>query len=173
MDLGSRGAIHLALHRLARRGTIRRLAQGLYDYPRSHPQLGLLSPRLEDIAKALETRGRMRLMPAGDYAANLLRLSDQVPAKIIFLTDGASRTLKVGAFDVRLKHAAPRNLAAAGRKSGLIIQALRYLGHGNVTLDRIAPVRPLLSKADRRQLAEDIALAPTWMHPYLRALSEE
>ena len=33
LDLGSRQAVDLALHRLVHKGTIRRLARGLYDYP--------------------------------------------------------------------------------------------------------------------------------------------
>jgi Fic family protein len=45
VDLGSRQAVDLALHRLAKRGTLRRLARGLYDYPRIDPALGLLTVR--------------------------------------------------------------------------------------------------------------------------------
>jgi hypothetical protein len=37
LDLGSRRAVDLALHRLARRRILRRLARGLYEYPREHP----------------------------------------------------------------------------------------------------------------------------------------
>mgnify|MGYP007124327236 CR=1 FL=1 len=44
LDLGSRQAVDLALHRLAKKGTLRRLARGLYDYPRIDPVLGLLTP---------------------------------------------------------------------------------------------------------------------------------
>ncbi len=173
LHLGSRSAIDTALHRLARRGAIRRLARGLYDYPRMHATLGPLSPHIDDIARALEARGGIRLMPAGDYAANILRLSDHVPARITFLTDGASRRLRIGTRDIVLKHTAPRYLALAGRKSGLVIQALRYLGKTNVTQGRLAPIQPLLSDQDRHQLARDSALAPAWMRPYLRTLAGE
>jgi hypothetical protein len=34
LDLGSREAVDIALHRLARKGTIRRLARGVYDFPK-------------------------------------------------------------------------------------------------------------------------------------------
>ncbi len=34
-------------------------------------------------------RDRVRLQPSGAYAANLLGLSEQVPAKVVFLTDGS------------------------------------------------------------------------------------
>src|SRR3982750_830034 len=80
LDLGSREAVDVALHRLARKGTIRRLARGVYDFPKQHPVLGLLSPSAEAVARALAGRDRTRLQPAGAFAANVLGLSEQVPA---------------------------------------------------------------------------------------------
>ena len=40
LDLGSRQAVDVALHRLVKRKIIRRLARGIYEYPREHPELG-------------------------------------------------------------------------------------------------------------------------------------
>jgi Family of unknown function (DUF6088) len=48
------------------------------------PQLGLLLPAIDAIAKALQGRDAVRLQPSGAYAANLLGLSDQVPMKFSF-----------------------------------------------------------------------------------------
>ncbi len=83
LDLGSRRAVDLALHRLVNRKILRRVARGLYEYPREHPELGTLSPNLEKVAKALAGKDRIRLQPAGAYATNLLGLSEQVPAKVV------------------------------------------------------------------------------------------
>src|SRR5260370_3729531 len=68
LDLGSREAIGIALHRLARKGTIRRLARGGYDFPKQHPVLGLLSPSAEAVARALAGPGHTRLQPPGASA---------------------------------------------------------------------------------------------------------
>lgn len=48
------------------------------------------------MARAIAGRDRVRLQPAGAYAANTLGLTEQVPAKVVFLTDGPSRTVVVG-----------------------------------------------------------------------------
>ena len=80
-----------ALSRLAQKGTIRRLARGLCDYPESHPVMGLLMPGPDAIAGALAGKAGIRLQPSGAYAANRLGLSTQVPARILYLTDGPSR----------------------------------------------------------------------------------
>ncbi len=173
LDLGSRQAVDLALHRLARKGTIRRLARGIYDYPKTHPVLGPLLPPPEAIAKAIAGRQQARLQPAGAYAANLLGLSEQVPAKVVFLTDALSRTVQIGTMEIQLRHTTPQNMATAGRLSGLIVQALRHLGKDHVTPDRIAHLKRTLPGDQRQALIRDIKFAPAWMHPILRALAED
>ena len=173
LDLGSREAVDLALHRLARKKTIRRLARGVYDFPKEHPVLGLLSPSAEDVAKALAGRDRTRLQPAGAYAANALGLSEQVPAKVVFLTDGPSRTVKIGPTTIQLRRTTPKNMAAAGRLSGLLIQALRELGQEHVTPARREHLKRSLPAEKRQELVKDLPLAPAWMHPIFRELARE
>jgi hypothetical protein len=173
LDLGSRGAIGIALHRLARKGTIRRLARGVYDFPKEHPVLGPLSPSAEEVARALAGRDHTRLQPAGAYAANALGLSEQVPAKAVFLTDGPSRSVKIGPTTIQLRRTTARNMAAAGRLSGLLIQALRELGKEHVTPERRAHLKRTLPADKRRELIKDLRLAPAWMHPIFRELAEE
>ena len=172
LDLGNRQGVDFALHRLTKQGVLRRLARGLYDYPKLHRQLGPLSPSVDAIAEALAGRDRLRIQPSGAYAANLLHLSEQVPAKAVFLTDGPSRRLMVGAQEIVLRRTTPRTMAAAGRMSGLVIQGLKHLGQPHVTMERIAPLRKLLSEKDRKQLKQDIALAPAWMRPFLQRVAE-
>lgn len=91
LNLGSRQTVDIVLHRLVRKGTIRRLARGIYDFPKEHSTLGTLQPSPEKIAEALVGRDCTRIQPTGAYAANILGLSEQVPAKVVFLTDGPSR----------------------------------------------------------------------------------
>ncbi len=171
MDLASRPAITSALRRQTAAGTIRQLARGLYDYPRQHPALGTLVPTPEAVATAMAGRDRVRLQPSGAYAANLLGLSEQVPAKVVFLTDGPSRVVQVGPTTLQLRHTTPRNMAAAGRPSGLVIQAFRHLGPEHVTPERIARLRRTLPADDRRALLRDLTLAPEWMHRQLKELA--
>jgi hypothetical protein len=172
LDLGGRDAVDKALSRLATRGVVRRLARGLYEYPREHPELGTLSPDIEKVAKALTGKDRIRLQPAGAYATNLLGLSEQVPAKAVFLTDGPSRTVKIGRQEIQLRHTTPRNMAAAGKLSGLLMQAFRHLGQEHITPHRMAHLKRSLPAKERRQLLKDLPLAPEWMHPLLRQLAE-
>lgn len=172
LRFGSRRAVDLALHRLVKKGTVRRLARGVYDIPVTHRVLGPLMPSAETVAKAIAGRDKARLLPAGANAANMLGLSDQVPAKVVFLTDGPSRTVPIGSMTIQLRRTTPRNMAASGRLSGLVIQALRHLGQQHVTPERVAHLQRTLPAAQRRTLLKDLPLAPAWMHPVLRTLAE-
>jgi hypothetical protein len=125
------------------------------------------------VAQALAGRDRTRLQPAGAYAANALGLSEQVPAKAVFLTDGPSRTVKIGPTTIQLRRTTARNMAAAGRLSGLLIQALRALGAAHLTLERRKYLKRTIPAGQRRQLLKDLPLAPAWMHPIFCELAQE
>lgn len=171
LDLGSRQAVDLALHRLAKKGTLRRLTRGLYDYPRIDPELGFLSPTIDAIVKALKGRDKILLQPSGGYAANLLGLSDQVPMKIVFLTDGPARRVQIGKLLIMLKHTMPRAMATAGRVSGVVIQALRHIGQKHADDAVVANLQKRLSASDKKVLLRDLRYAPAWIAAILRRVA--
>ena len=61
--------------------------------------------------------------------------------KVVFLTDGPSRLVRVGPMTIQLRRTTPRNMAAAGRLSGLVIQAFRHLGKDDITTERVAHLK--------------------------------
>jgi hypothetical protein len=171
-DLGSRTAVDLALMRQKRAGNIRQLTRGLYDYPRHHPKLGVLSPSPEAVAQALKGSEAIRLQPSGAYAANLLGLSEQVPVKVVFLTDGPSRRVLIGKQELILKRTTPRNMATAGTVSGLVIQALRNLGRKNINDTVVRTLRKRLTDKDKEQLIKDLRYAPAWIADIMRRIAD-
>ena len=170
-DLGGRSTVGTVLQRTKDTGIIRQLARGLYDYPRQHLKLGVLSPSVDAIALALKGRDAVRIQPSGAYAANRLGLSDQVPMRVLFLTDGRSRTVQVGNQQIVLKGTTPRNMATADKISGLLIQALRHLGQSHVDDDIIVKLDRKLDAAARKQLLKDAHYAPAWIADIFRKLA--
>lgn len=173
VDLGTRQAVDKALSRMAAARVVRRVARGLYDVPRQHPIVGAVGPSVERLAQALAGKGGTKLQPTGAYAANLLGLSDQVPAKVVFLTDGRSKRVQLGKLEIVLKQTSPRIMATAGRISGTVIQALRYLGKAHVTDATVKRLSRRMSDPDRKQLLKDVALAPAWIGKIMRQLAEK
>ena len=147
---GSRGAVDKALQRLVAEGVLRRLSRGVYDKPRHDDLLGTLWPSVETIVKAIAGKDKLRTQPTGVYAANMLGLSEQVPAKVVLLTDGMSRTVQAGPMQIRLQRTTPRQMAAAGRLSGLLIQAFKSMGVKHITpahIERLRKNTPAVERA--------------------------
>jgi hypothetical protein len=170
LDLGTRSAVGVVLWRLTQDKTIRRLAQGIYDYPRVHKKLGVLAPNPDDVAAVVAAKTGSRIQVSGARAANLLGLTDQVPAQLVYLTDGPAHRVKIGAQTLLLKPPRPSRFPGAGTLAGLALQAIRAAGpHA----DKDLVVRQLsraLSAGDRAQLARLIKHAPAWSHEIIRQL---
>ena len=62
-------------------------------------------PNPDEIASVVAARTGSRVL--GARAANLLGLTEQVPAQSIYLTDGPPRRVKIGAQTIQLKRASP------------------------------------------------------------------
>lgn len=170
-DLGSRTAVATALKRRKAAGEIRQLGRGLYDVPRTHAKLGMLWPSLEAVTGAVQRRDSVRLQPTGAYAANLLGLSEQVPVRVYFLTDGPQRKIRLGKLEITFKRTTPRNMATAGRVSGSVIQALRWLGQAAVNERTVQQLRKTLDADAKQQLMADVRHAPAWIAAVLRQVA--
>lgn len=129
VDLGSREAVDQALSRLVKSGHLRRVGHGLYDRPRFSSLLNRLAPADIDVAvAALARRDGVRIMPDGLLAASQLGITNAVPAKASYITDGPSRVLKIDGRTIHFKHASPGVMKWSGRPSAPVVQALRWLG---------------------------------------------
>jgi hypothetical protein len=168
LNLGSSDAIRKALDRLENKQVILRVAQGIYVRPKISRLIGPLIPTAEEVAEAIAKRDRIRTVPTGSYALNALGLSTQVPMNIVLLTDGSPREIRVGKRKIKFKKTTPKNLLAKGKISRLVIQALKEIGNGKVTMEEELKIVDLLKKEDEKDLKHDIALAPVWIQKIMR-----
>ena len=89
------------------------------------------------------------------------------------MTDAIDRRITVGRQEIILKRTTPKIMATAGRISGLVIQALRYLGKNHADEAVIDKLGQRLTPDDRRQLIRDIRYAPAWIGAIFRQLTEK
>jgi len=80
------------------------------------------------VAAVLAAKTGSRVQISGARAANLLGLTDQVPAQLVYLTDGPAHCVKIGAQTIQLKPARPSRFPGAGTPAGLALQAIRAAG---------------------------------------------
>jgi len=173
LDLDSRSAVDAALSWLTRKGEIRRLARGMYFRPRLNPWLGEVSPSKDAVVLALARRDHTRVRKIDASAANLLGLTEQVPAQVDYLTDGRSRTVKVGPHVIKFRHVATRTIAPENTIVGMVIAGLRNLGKSKITPEHLRRLQVTIPAKERRHLLDNLTLAPGWMHPHLQELAAE
>jgi len=166
LDFGNPESVKKALLRLKEKEILVRLAHGIYLYPEIDKELGVLFPSTEDIAKAIARRDKARIVPTGVQALKKLGLSTQIPMKIVYLNDGASRSIKVGKRTITFINASPKNLIVQGEISSLVIQALKTIGQSKVDDETILKIETLLKKEKRENITNDAKLAPAWIKKY-------
>ena len=173
MGIAKRNAVEQAFVRLLKDGAIRRVGRGLYDVPRYSDLLKrVLSPSSDQIARAVARKHGWRIQPTGAGAANMLNLSTQVPMKIVYLSDGPSKSRDFGGGTIRFKNTAPKNMAAS-ELSGLVINAFNYLGKRDVTPEVIAKLRDRFDTDQKKQLLKDARFATDWIVEAIQKICEE
>jgi Family of unknown function (DUF6088) len=172
-DVGNAEVVKKVLLRLEQRKFLKRLAFGIYLYPKQSKLLGTLTPSVEEIAKAIAERDASRIVPTGVYALNRLGLSTQVPLNTVYLTDGAARKVKVGNRSILFKKTSPRNLAAVGTISSLAIQALKAIGNEKVTEQEEKRILEQLKNEKQENIKKDMAIAPEWIRKILKKTLKE
>jgi hypothetical protein len=170
---GSYKACGKALERLANQGAIMRVSRGIYTIPKTSKFFGEAPPSIDDVVKAILKRDNAKAIPTGLFAENLLGLSTQVPMKVVYLTDGSPRKLMIGNVPIIFKKTSPKNLAAKGKLSMLVIQALKSIRKERVSDYEIEKVVDILKNENPKHLAHDIQFAPVWVQQIMRkALTE-
>lgn len=171
IDLNSSTGVRMALSRLEDEKFIRRLAQGLYEYPRIHAELGMLPPKIEEIVKAIAEKNGIRVQASGAYAANLVGLTEQVPAKVIFLTNGPSKKLKIGKLEISFQTAREKSLHATG-KVGLVVQALRNIGQKNIDEKIKNRIQQFLKGTSEKELQKNLKYSSQWIRDLIFKVME-
>lgn len=171
---GSCEAVFKALQRLHKSGLLMRVGHGIYYYPKKDVKYGNIPvpPTVEEIAYGIAKRDKIRIVPTGTYALNALGLSTQVPANVVFITDGAPRRINIGkGKGILFKHTSEaRNLAYKSRLLMLIVSALREIGEGKATSQQLEMIKLHLAHVSQKELNTDIQLMPLWVRKILLSL---
>lgn len=168
LHLGTRAAVDQALSRLARRGELMRICQGIYVQPVQF-RFGLRPPSIGKVLASLSTFWGEPIVPCGALAANAFGLTTQVPMRLVYLTSGPDRKLTFGRLIVEMRHAPRWQLVAPHRPAGDAVRALSWLDPSEVA-EGLRTIRSRLSPEDFLQLAELRAAMPSWMAESVSAM---
>jgi anthranilate phosphoribosyltransferase len=172
LDLGSDASVRKALSHLQKQKIIRRLTRGVYDYPKKHDLLGTIPPDLYEVAKAIAAKNGVQILPAGAHAANLVGLSTQVPGRIIFLTEGPSKKVKIGNQEIVFKKTTKKIMSSAKTREGLLIQAMKNLGKDHIDQTAREKAAKFLKDSSEKEIRNNMKFAPAWIRAIVFEIME-
>jgi len=132
-----------------------------------------LTPSPDELVRAWAKNNGLKVVPSGARAANALGLSTQVPAKIIYYTNGRTQTLKLGPYTVQLLNRGPKTMDVSGRMAPLVLQALRYIGRDGVRSEVVCRLQSTLSQKEKTELKRNLRHAVAWMLPVIKEIIGE
>jgi len=174
LDIASTNVVNKALSRLNEEGAIRRLLQGVYEYPKYSDLLKeFVVANPERIAEALARKYNWTIGPCGDMALNLLHLSTQVTNVWSYVSDGPNREYNYGNTKISFKKFSNREISGRSYITILTIQALKIMGKDNVTDKDILKLKAVLKNSDKVIILQEAKTAPAWIFEKIKLICGE
>lgn len=159
---------------LVKKGKIRRVCRGIYDYPKYSDFLNQeLSPDIDQVARAFARKFNWRIEISGDSALNLLGLSTQIVGKHIYLSDGENRSYNINGTTLDFKKTVLKNIGFKHKESSLIVQALKALGKNHITPKVIDKIRTQIETKMYNKILKDTQSSTIWIFETIKQICRE
>jgi len=174
LDIASYAAVRQSFSRLKQQGTIRRLMQGVYDYPSFSTLLNAQSsPDPDAIARTIARANGWTILPTGDTALNLMGLSTQVPAQYQYFSDGPSKRYDWQGGTLVFKHRTNKETTILSHRTALLVQVLKSLGESGIDAAVMAALREKFSTQDLNLALREARYATSWVYNAIKQLAAD
>lgn len=165
--------VNNVLGELVTEGKIIRIAQGIYLKP-TVTRFGVVKPQVNEVVKAIAKRNKESILPSGLTALNLLGLSEQVPAKITYVTSGSARTIMIDGKPVKFTTSVPRTFMPKNEFMAALFLALRAWKKEELDSGFEQNIMRLLRyhESKKQSMLKDLNYAPKWIKDYLQPMIE-
>ena len=174
LDIASSDAVRQTISRLKKQGIIRRLMQGVYDYPSFSNLINApSSPDPNAIARAIARANGWTILPTGDTALNLLGLSTQVPAQYQYFSDGPSKRYAWQGSTLVFKHRTNKESTSLSPRTALLVQGLKSLGESGIDAAVMAALREKFSTQEFNLALKEARYATSWVYNAIKQLAAD
>ena len=118
----------------------------------------------------LKERGVIKRIIHGIYYyPKMSELLGLIPPDIRGVANALASKHQIGKMELIFKKTTPKNMAMAGKISGLVVQALKFMGRDHIDQRKIRILRKKLTNEDLKILKEDENLAPVWIRKIIQS----
>jgi hypothetical protein len=164
IDSARKNAVEKELSRLVEKGELQRFRRGIYYKPVKSTFFGHVLPNPTEVANAIARLSHAKIIPYGPMALHMLGLTTQVPMKQVYLNDKLHKTEMVGNTPIVFKRVSFKKLLGAGKKAGLVLSALEYLGKEEAQDEKLQrEIAKKLNSKDKIELEQAAQAYPKWL----------
>ena len=126
---------------------------------------------IEDIAIQLAKKFSWHIAPTGNTALNKLKLSTQVPANYVYLSDGPYREYDINGTKLKFKHTNNKMISTLSDKSNTLVQALKSLGQENFNEQVKETIRQQFSQQDISLILKETQYVTSWIYECIKDIA--
>ena len=149
LDLGNQEAVWKALARFEKKGIIRKIIRGIYEYPvKSLITEGFAPVNPDAAAQAIARTNGWTILPDEHTAMVLLKISTQITARWSYITDGPNKKYTFDSITLEFKKAPLRETARLSRNSAILVHGIKGLGQNSINsevIDKLSSFLPVKS----------------------------
>lgn len=171
-DITNYENIRKNLSRLADKGEIRRITNGIYEKPKYSKLLKeYIAADPHAIAEAIARSYNWKISPSGNTALNLLKLSTQVPATWSYISDGPYKTYQIDSIKIEFKHRTNKDITNLSNITILVIEALKFYGEKNIKSDIIGALSNRLTETTT--ILKEAKNSTKWIFEIFQKIAKE
>jgi len=159
---------------LVRKGKIRRVYRGIYDYPKYSEFLNQeLSPNIDQIARAFARKFNWRIEISGDSALNMFGLSTQIESRYIYLSDGPNKSYDILGTILEFKNSVLKDIGFRHKESSLLVQSIKTLGKERIKPVVIRKIRKHIDPSMYSKILKDTQASTVWIYETIKQICSE
>lgn len=164
---GCYDTIKRTLHRIEVTHTIERIMNGLYYKP---SPLGT-PPEMKRVAQALARKFSWTLTPSREHCLYALGLSKKDDDGSTFLSSGPARHYDIFGRKLTFHHTQSKDITGISEKSAMVVEALRGVGRGNITVRTLSIIRSRLTIREMETMRRECTGVTNWIYDAIVAMT--
>ena len=172
-DIAGYETVRSTLNRLVEDKVIVRIMKGIYYKSKYIELIGEYeAPSVDEVANAIARKYNWTIAPSGNTALNLLGLSNQVPAKWTYISDGRYATFSFENVIIEFKHRNNGDISKMSTLTAMVIQSIKAIGKDKITSKHVDYLRGKLSEKEKTELLMDSKTTSAWVYCIIKKISE-
>ncbi|AJM71511.1 DUF6088 family protein [Mycoplasma yeatsii] len=174
LDIASSETVRRTLNRLAKDQKIRRIINGFYFTPKYVELIKEYGTfNVYELIDAIARKYNWDIAPFGLACLNILSLSTQVPAKVIFVSNGRNKTFNADGMTIEFRKVSSREISNMSLKTRIVIQAIKELGKGKIKKYHIDRIRWRLAEEEKQNLLVEARHTTKWIYEHIKEICKE